>query len=415
MSTNKRGVEALTATIGALILIFIGVALTFPLFPKILQGADDAIKDEICRINIDLRRHEIQVNVNLGVDLRLATLRAPLKGCVTVDKKEIPKKGESEELVKKAIADLMKDCWQRYDEGRAGDIFKEGSPWINNCQTCYVFKVKKNAKITGKISTEEFTQYLATTPYKAKDTTHRCFTFGKDRGGFCANKKEECTQHIKTDLRNIEFDEKNTFCKKNHASKGEGCCYSNIDCLNNGGECSKGYLGPNYTVYPNWKCPRDETCYIKKENDLSYLSYLQRGVGPGGVYILTDIEPNEIYAISFGAPTKECTTSICNAIVGGYGFVAAAATGLLAAKVAGVACATGVLCIPAIVIGAGVTIGGGIFGALIGQQGVRDLYVPLVDWWRQRPTSTIYLSTVSQITDQKVTGQEGPLCSIIPE
>ncbi len=405
---NKKGSEALAATIGALIIIFIGALLIIPLFPDILHAAEDSLKDEACRANIGIRKYEIEASVNLGIDIKLATLRAPLKGCVTVDKKEVPKKGDSEELVKKSIADLMRDCWQRYSEGVIGDVFKEGSPWINNCQTCYIFKVKKDAKIQGgKISIDEFYQYLSTTPYKPKDTTSSCFTYGKDRGGFCANSKDECTRYIKTGLGNIEFDEKNNRCIKARDSKGDGCCYSNIDCLNNGGECSKGPLGSDHSVYPSWKCPKGETCYIKKENDLTYLTYFQRGKGPGSLYLLTDITPNEIYAVSFGAPTNECSTTLCKAASIGTGVI-------IGIGVAAVIIYSAPVSIPASIIGL-IAGGTGFLAGKFAGQSATAVNVKLADYFTERSTSAIYLSTLDQIRGKSITGQGEPLCTIIPE
>ena len=400
---KKRGIEALAATVGALIIIFIGVLLIVPLLPKILQSADDSLKDDLCKVNIALRRYELQANVNLplGVKYNLVTLQTPIKGCVTVDKKEIPRKGDTVEATQRAIADLMRDCWQRYDEGRAGDIFKEGSPWINNCQTCYVFKIKKDAKLpTIGIPSSGFYQYLATTPYKPKDITDKCYTFGSDRGGFCAASSEECQNKIKTEKRYIDFDSGNPFCTKNQ--KGNGCCYSQIKCWNNGGICSKDLLGSDFTPYPDWNCPKDETCWIKKEQDLTYLTYFQRANGPGNVNILTDIKPNEAYAISFGAPTEKCDATGCLYISLAVG---AAAGGLLLAYLG-----AGPITIPLTIVG------GLAFTDFIKQKIVEPVSASTF-WeyiWGKRQTSAIYLSTVSQIEGGGL-NQGKAQCSIIPE
>ncbi|MBI2546279.1 hypothetical protein HYV81_03805 [Candidatus Woesearchaeota archaeon] len=411
MAINKKGIELITGAIAALVIIFIAVLLIVPIFPKILYNLDDSLKDEACKINIGLRRYEIQSKI---AGVTAVSARAPLAGCVTIDKGQIPKKGESREAVERGIAELMKSCWQRYDEGKVRDVFKEGTPWINNCQTCYLFTVKQDADIKSPIAPEEFMLYLQTTPFKPKDTTDRCFTSGTDRGGFCANSKADCISPNKMQGNpdQIQFDFRNSFCRKDQ--KGEGCCFSNIQCVNNGGRCSKDSLGFDYALYTNWQCPKGESCYIKKENDLSYYTYFQRANGPGNVFILTDIKPNEIYAISFGSPADTCDTTLCKSLSIGTGFVigGAAAVGVGIAIVAlPITLPLSITATAIGVIGGGIGITAGVFAG----QAVETINVGLADFFNPaRSASTIYLTSLSQIENKQVQGGGEPLCSVIP-
>ena len=86
--------------------------------------------------------------------------------------------------------------------------------------------------------------------------------------------------------------------------------------------------------------------------------------------ILTDIEPGQVYAVSFGAPTKECTSIICSIF-------------------------------PIAVAGGGAKV--------IQNMGLSEIF-------KNRRISTIYLTRLEQIQGQSINNQQGEaLCSIIPE
>ncbi len=421
MPNPKKTGAALPETVESLIVIFFGLILVITIvLPKFYDTAEASVKDSLCTANIGIRKFEIQGKVG---GAKVLALQAPLVGCVTIDKKEIPQKDKSQAVLERNIADLMRDCWQRYDEGRAGDIFKEGNPWKNSCQTCYLFKVKSDIDIKNKkISAAEFKQYLENTPYKPQDITNKCFSLGdtSGRGGFCADQKEACIgKGIKGDVAQIEFDANNDVCEK--AQKGNGCCYSPIKCINNGGKCSKDQVSDDFTIYPAWSCPSGQTCYIRKEQNLNYFTYFQRGGGKGMPAILTDIEPGQVYAVSFGAPTDKCDHVLCKVLGAGGGFlVASIPTAIITGKITLGVCAIPVLgqavCIPTAGVAGIVTIGAGLIGGTLGSQASDKITVSFSDFFNQRPVSTIYLTRLEQIQGQSINNQQGEaLCSIIPE
>jgi len=87
--------------------------------------------------------------------------------CKTQDK-ELPKTGETEEDVKKDMAELVKRCWWQFGNGLVDNVFHAwgGGPGSEHyCFVCYTFTIKDKGKT---ITQTDLNNYLSQTYVKKK-------------------------------------------------------------------------------------------------------------------------------------------------------------------------------------------------------------------------------------------------------
>jgi len=291
------------------LVITAGFVVIFMVLPLILGGVDVAAADSLCKGSVALKaRSHTEIDVPV-IGTELFDFSTPLL-CKT-SSFELPEdKNADKEDIKKLFADLIASCWNRYGEGQILDVFLEGSQSTNNCQICYSidlretsnFKRDQSDEVTpeGNITHDDFSLYLFNTAYIVQsDVDVDDCTIG---GGYCMGEDdiEKCEE--KYGEAGISF-EPSSVCKK----KGKtSCCYSDFECLNRGGICAvDDPTGPDedpFAKYDEWNCrEKDEKCWVKNENHISYGEYVQQFGGPGLTMVTTGIYPGETYAISFGS------------------------------------------------------------------------------------------------------------------
>lgn len=374
LNKNKKGVDLPAETVVAILIILVGF-ITILLFIKFFAAkADTATAEIMCRASI-MAREKTTTDKFMVKDVTPVPLL-----CKSLEIKIPITNGEKKEDVEREFADAMARCWWQFGEGLVGDVFKETSMSGQNCMMCYIVSTGKTINRENldqnTISQEEFTRYLLTTPYKvASPEMDQC----KNLGGFCAASKEVCSQ------KSSDWDdyEDSPICKEKYGEgniKGPVCCFSGYDCLNNGGEClAEGAQKEGYEKYTKWDCPQDSTCYVKEADLITYAEYIQSYSGKGNIVITSAIEPQEIYAISFGSPNGE------NAIAKVAGGVVGIAT-------------TGILIVVSPLSGGTTLYAAGPAGVAAGAFATHE-FREAINFW-SRDVSTIYLTKLKEAQDE---------------
>jgi len=364
---NKK---ATARFIVSIIILTVSLILMSLLITQFVSKAEAKTSETICRGSVFAREK--------SSDTAKGIVATPLL-CKTQDLQLPEEKDGSKQQVMKETADLMARCWWQFGEGQIADVFKEGSILKNSCMICYRVTTGKTKNFKEEISQEEFVNFLVQTPYiVGSEWDDKC----KALGGFCAENEGLCSKGD-----GWESDKKNIICNKKYDSK-DVCCYSDYSCLNNGGVCEDKSTDSDYVMYNKWDCPDDKTCYIKDVNYVTYARYIQSYKGVGNIIMTTPITPNEIYAISFGSPNRDCGwCKWAGASIGG-------AVGLTTGAIVTVyTLGAGSVAVPALV-GAAATVGGGI-GGTIGWF-VGDIGADQVSKLFNRDKNTIYLTTFNQ-------------------
>ncbi|GEM_PF-3577288 len=388
-SQNKRG--SISDFLVNIIYVTAGFIIIFAII-NIFHGKADAKSTEaICRGSVALRERTYTEISPFGV--KVDSVASPLL-CKTIDKYLPEDKDASKEQIEEELANNLASCWKMFGEGLVEDVFKEGDRFKKNCFTCYSINLRETSNFKDEIKSTDFLKYLFDTPYMVSPSNDNC----RIGGGFCidSDSTSSCSSVLQIDKSYFQIDRKNGAC----ASKGKSsCCYTDYSCWNNGGTCSANNPDESsYSLYSGWKCPSKQKCFVKKENYYSYGQYIQKFGGPGNIVLLTDIKPGESYAVSFGSKTKEC--SWCTSIGIGTGL------GLAITPVwYALAVSTGPVGWTA--LGAQVVIGGTL-GYVAAKSGSEAVAKNIDEFFNERKTNTIYLTTVNQI-------QKGNLCSLIPE
>ena len=383
----RRGIAWSTLALMLIAVVsFIAVSYTVS---RAVEKAPAALQEEICRAAVLIRQKiggtspmGAGATVPIEVACKTITLDVPVKN--TADR--------TTEGVEKQLADRVARCWYMYGEGVVKDVFAGDPLFADKCAVCYAIDVKEweNGR-QEKITSTEFSQYLWNTPYIVRSGSDRC----KQLGGTCTDEKREGK-----DLAWYRYEINNEVCREKEKTY---CEYSDYECLNKGGTCSSSPV-VGMQPYQQWKCPQSLQCYVQNEQYFSYYNYVQFYEGEGVINVLSDIMPGESYAIAFGSPTQSCAT--CERGVLG-GFVATAA-GLGLMGSGAVASATGwgaIIGVPAIGVGKVLLVGGvtTTILSLSGKEGADLVYQKLL---KNRPTGTVYVGTLDQIT-------KGNVCRVI--
>ena len=213
--------------------------------------------------------------------------------CKTIDKKDpLPSKkyaaipGGKTGGAKREVGDMMASCWHMWLEGSRTNMFDTSTVSASNkCFVCYTFSLDSGISLSqGDIIT------ALLEPKDAIDSSDRCRGEG---GGYC---RSGCATG-----------EKRSGSCRNRAKPD--CCISsnrkNI-CLDKGGKCG---FASGYRAFPDWSCSSG-TCYVKQENFISYLDYLQGKTAEGqtgkGYLVfqngLSSLEPANSYSITLVSP-----------------------------------------------------------------------------------------------------------------
>lgn len=378
---NKKSI--IKAVFVGILILLGGFIIVTTFFVQVLNAAEKKTAEAICKFSV-LSREKSYTEIKVTpAELKVGSVATPLF-CKTIDK-FIPKDNDaSEEGVKRELAGLMASCWNEFGEGYIKDVFKQGDPVNQNCFVCYTASLKGTSKFKGKISATDFRRYMFESAHKASHQSDNC----KVGGGFCINteRREDCFGQIQADPSYITIDEKNSVCKQSGKSS---CCYTGYECWDSGGTCKSINPDPNhYAEYDEWKCPSGIKCFIKKENMYSYGDYIQSYGGQGSFMILSDIEPGDTYAISFGSPTGECGWCKYVGLTAGAGTV----IGALAIGVPTGGVGTVGLIVVSVLFGAGYTAGAGASNFVV--ENFADLF--------KRNINTVYFTTLKQIQDENL-------------
>lgn len=268
-------------------------------------------------------------------------------------------------------------------EGSEPNMFEQLTGSV--CFTCYVFEIKDKKEV--KDITFESIAASMRESFFVKDASDKC----APQGGFKEASANNCGTSNTYNLGDING-WKEVRSKK--LVSGEKCCIRKEvlnECENKGGKCYEPKLDQatpqspfvDYTsIYYKWSCPkRNQRCFVKEENEYSYLRYVtEYSIMGGDVYFIPPIEydvilpkepappvgdesppapvpatvdlkdqigysPGQMYAISFISPSEQfckegekmsCVLSIgglaLGAVVVGAGLVAG---GIAIAPVAG--------------------------------------------------------------------------------
>ncbi|MBI4148836.1 hypothetical protein HY491_00150, partial [Candidatus Woesearchaeota archaeon] len=293
----------------------------------------------------------------------------------------------------KQLADRVARCWYMYGEGVVKDVFAGDPLFADKCAVCYSTDVKDWEKGQEKITSAEFSQNLWNTPYIVRSGSDQC----KQLGGTCTDGKRRGKE-----LSWYRYEINNEVCREKEKTY---CEYSDFECLNKGGTCSSSPVA-GMQPYQQWKCPQSLQCYVQNDRYFSYYNYVQFYEGEGVINILSDIKPGESYAIAFGSPFGGCAT--CErGVIGGFvattaglaligsGWVATGGTGGWGA-IAGV---------PAMTAGK-VLLTGGVATMILSYSGKEGAELVAQKLLKNRPTGTVYIGTLNEIT-------KGNVCRVI--
>lgn len=279
---NKKGMEIAASTLVGLILLFVSAVLLIGVITYSFAKAEDKTSEKFCR-GFNAIRYGTQL------DAKVTTVQFPVKACKTIDKADLPGpdykdniKGESE-AAKFEIRDMVAKCWWMWLEGKQPNMFDGYVSTPNRCFVCYTFSLQNKA---GTIKWEDFMKSLDE-PYDAADSSDKCRIGG---GGFCKAACDSVSETEAISASNKCNQKKNTEPKDANTPSMK-CCVSkdsNDECTNKGGKCEP---ERGYVYYGKWSCPQNGACYIKKENYISYLDYIQGTKGTGGPgYLLYEDE-----------------------------------------------------------------------------------------------------------------------------
>ena len=285
LALNKKGGIELS-TLAEIILILIAAGLIIYVFNYAADRAEEKTSEKLCRGFNAIR-------VGTKIDKGPVTLNLAPRACKTIDKKNLPGKGYKDypggltEGAKAELRDLIAKCWYMWLEGKQPNIFDtETTSLKNKCFVCYVFSMQDDISI--KIP--EFKASLDH-PYEAADSSKRCAAAGQ--GGFCMPSCDKSSNFIEVDSSRCQAPLK--------------CCISKDECINKGGSCEP---KEGYEIYDKWSC-RTGNCYVKEENFMTYLDYVQgtRGATGGAGFIVyenkiedTGLTNKKKYGITFISP-----------------------------------------------------------------------------------------------------------------
>lgn len=383
--------------VGILILLG-GFIIVTTFLVQVLNAAEKKTAEAACKFSVISREKsykEIREPLT-PFEFKVGSVATPLF-CKTIDK-FIPKNDDaSAEDVKRELACSMASCWNQFGEGYIKDVFKQGDPVNQNCFVCYTSNLKGTSKFKSKISATDFRRYMFENAYKASPQGDNC----KIDGGFCIDteRREDCFGQIQADQSYITIDKKNSVCKQKGKSS---CCYTGYECWDIGGTCKSVNPDPNnYNEYNKCAqdnertCPSGMKCFVKKENMYSYGDYIQSYGGQGSFMILSDIEPGETYAISFGSPTGNCEW--CT----GAGIATGVVTSVVAIAAGAPTGGIGTLFVPVLVYGgAGYVVGKGLTEKTAEKVDLKKLF--------QRDINTVYFTTLNHIQEQN-------LCTLVQD
>lgn len=263
----RKGI-ALT-TLASLIVVIVGGVLLSSSLTKIAKNSEDPQKELLCKTFNSLAD---QINPEVGK----ATIDIAPDACVTINK-EIPEKkyDQSTEGAKRNLADLGLKCWDMFLSGKSdrlfgGKIYKSQS----KCFICYAVNYKKNKEFESFDNTK-LKEYFSQ-PTTAKDTSDHCNLAG---GGKCL---DTCTTELPREVRVSKTATKEPCarcCMPDSASK---------ECEAKGGKCLVASSVMYADSYPKWKCPSGQSCYVEKQNMVSYIS----AIGADGGIFHVDSELN---------------------------------------------------------------------------------------------------------------------------
>lgn len=289
LMSNKKG-DIGWWTLIEILLILVGVIILVAIIVQLSSSAEEGTSEKLCRASNAIR-------YGTEVDKGPVTFNVVPRACKTLDKGDIPGQKYKEHVngakegAKAEMADMISKCWYMWLEGKQPDMFKtETTAFQNKCFICYAFSVDKDI---GIIKTSEFFESLEK-PYYAIDKSDKC----SGTGGSC---KPLCESY-ETEVTSI------TTMKK--CPIGAKCCISktiNNECENKKGLCSTNPI-EGYFRYDKWKCNSGD-CYVKRENMVSYLDYIQgtNGAEGGAGFLLMD---NNIKNEGFQSRQKYAMTLI---------------------------------------------------------------------------------------------------------
>ncbi|MEK6984473.1 MAG: hypothetical protein AABX33_07910 [Nanoarchaeota archaeon] len=283
---KKGGLEL--STLAEIILILIAAGLILYVFTYAASRAEEKTSEKLCR---GLNAIRLGTKVSKG-PLTFSYLPAP-RACKTIDKKDLPGKDYKDhpsglkEGAKAELRDMIAKCWYMWLEGKHPNIFDTSttSPQ-NKCFICYAFSLQDEVSIT----IPEFIASLDA-PYEAADSSHRCAAGGQ--GGHCM---ASCSQSLNlievdsvVDRDPAKCPDNQPICKR--CPEPLKCCISkniNDGCVNKGGICLS-VPKDGYKLYNKWNCGTGN-CYVKDENFISYLDYVQgtKGATGGAGFIVYD-------------------------------------------------------------------------------------------------------------------------------
>ncbi|MBI2541392.1 hypothetical protein HYV80_01660 [Candidatus Woesearchaeota archaeon] len=266
LAHNKKGAQL--STLVEIILLLIAAGLILGIFEYAASRANEQTSEKLCR-GFNALRAGTKIDVG-----PVKTNIAP-RGCKTLDKKDLPGKtyrdypGGINEGAKAELRNMIARCWWMWLEGKQPNIFDTSTLNLQNkCFVCYAFSLKNGADI-------KIPEFIASLdyPYEAADSSNRCAAGGE--GGFCRG--EGCDKS-----REIEVD--SGICRSQNPQLPQiKCCISkNIrdECVNKGGICSRSPL-EGHRLYEKWGCSQG-LCYVKEENYMTYLDYVQGTKGSRG-------------------------------------------------------------------------------------------------------------------------------------
>jgi len=403
---KKRGFQLSLILIVTAILAIAGTSLIIALIKEGAGKTDDASAPLLCRGSVAAREKLVLDLKFKGIpfsDMKLVPLL-----CRTVHKKNPQSKDATKDEIMTNLMEDAASCWNTFGEGSFDDIFQEGDPLgKNECFICYTEKInlwKGWDEAIGPITTKELIEKFHETPKEVKDLSENC----KNNQGICISGSDPTScktvlnelskKNLAGTYTRLTVEENNIVCKakyKDNKNQKNNCCYSTSFCEGQGGICSEKNLDlekEGYRAYDSWSCPSNKQCYVKNEQYVSYLDYIQRGGGANGnLVILDDISPSNIYAIAFGSPTTQSGIygTIAQIVGGSAGATAGVYTGSLLLSIPGVGWVTGgTVIVSSLVIGAAI----GVTGGKMAADQLTELIVG-------RPTSTIYIANLDQIKD----------------
>ncbi len=239
-------------TLASIVIVIVGGLLLTKSFVSISKNAEDPERENLCKLFNSLAD---SINPSVGD----ATIDVAPDACTTISK-DIPEKKyeQSTEGAKRNMADLALKCWDMFLSGKSDKLF--GGKFYKSeskCFICYAVNYKKG-KDFKSISNTELNDYFAK-PTIARDTSDRCNIAG---GGKCM---DTCSTELPREVKRY----------KGTCKATEKCCMpdsQNKECEAKGGRCIVAPTGEFTDNYPKWKCPSGQSCYIKKQNVVTYYS-----------------------------------------------------------------------------------------------------------------------------------------------